>query len=692
MASSPEAPQKGPVQRQWLELLTRHSREAAYGFFAAAALLAIIPIWVGIQYRTEQMTVCVWGAILVLLALGAGLYEILREDRNRPGAIDNTRMLVLAIGGLAGFATAVLGVLLAYQWRSVFTGGLEEWRKDWWRIARCLLALFGGLALMFSSLQLARADERTSPGLRRLVYGYNALLGGLILFAILGVINVLGYVPIRPFSLLNKQYDWTQSRIYSLSSASVNLLQSLDKPVEIYVILPVEASLAYREIHTLMDNLRAVSDRVNVEYLSPDLNQKRVAELEKQYQTLDRMGLLVVYGDAHEFVRYDDLFSESEDNPSQSDRRPRFLFKGENAVISKLNYLMEGKSKATVYFTQGHGELELSSFDAGPDQGLGELKGRLEKGNYQVKELQFRAGSEKVPDDAAVVVVARPTLPFSEAELKALRDYMKPGSEAKKKGKLMALLDVVIGKNGAMVSTGLENFLGEFSVQVGNDRLLKAARGGRPTDLLVVPNRRNQVGKAMIEGGVQGFLFDDVRSVKQAGEGRGAAFAVDPLLFTLPAQGVWAEANLRADPIELLRTLTKPDRIEELRAKVSDTPIPVAVTVSESKMPMGMPPGPPGVGQQRPRLVVFGDSSWVTNRILMDERAGGSMNFDLFASSLSWLRERPDLGTIADPKERTVFVLKAEPEVVSQMRWLPAPLLIVLVIGLGAGIWVVRRR
>src|SRR5947199_4881450 len=129
MASSPEAPQKGPVQRQWLELFTQHSREAAYGFFAAAALLAIIPIWVGIQYRTEQMTVCVWGAILVLLALGAGLYEILREDRNRPGAIDNTRMLVLAIGGLAGFATAVLGVLLAYQWRSVFTGGLEEWSK-----------------------------------------------------------------------------------------------------------------------------------------------------------------------------------------------------------------------------------------------------------------------------------------------------------------------------------------------------------------------------------------------------------------------------------------------------------------------------------------------------------------------------------------------------------------------------------
>src|SRR3954447_7901653 len=117
MASSPESAPKAPVQRQWLEFLTRRNREAAYGFFVVAAFLAVIPIWVGIKFRSEQLTVCVWGAILALLALGAGLYEMLRDDRDRPDAVDNTRRLVLTVGGLAGFATAILGILLANQWR-----------------------------------------------------------------------------------------------------------------------------------------------------------------------------------------------------------------------------------------------------------------------------------------------------------------------------------------------------------------------------------------------------------------------------------------------------------------------------------------------------------------------------------------------------------------------------------------------
>src|SRR5207302_74013 len=84
------------------------------------------------------------------------------------------------------------------------------------------------LALMFASLQLARADERSSPGLRRLLYGYNAVLTGLLVLAILTVLNVLTYVPLPAWgSFFSKPSDWTQSNLFTLSTASKNLLASI---------------------------------------------------------------------------------------------------------------------------------------------------------------------------------------------------------------------------------------------------------------------------------------------------------------------------------------------------------------------------------------------------------------------------------------------------------------------------------
>src|SRR5690348_7092757 len=82
--------------------------------------------------------------------------------------------VVLFAATIAGLALIVLGIYFTAQWWGAFTGGLEEWHKNWWQLMLCELLIFGGLAVMFGALQFARAEERTNPGLRRLVYGYNA--------------------------------------------------------------------------------------------------------------------------------------------------------------------------------------------------------------------------------------------------------------------------------------------------------------------------------------------------------------------------------------------------------------------------------------------------------------------------------------------------------------------------------------
>jgi hypothetical protein len=105
-----------------------------------------------------------------------------------------------------------------------------------------------------------------------------------------------------------------------------------------------------------------------------------------------------------------------------------------------------------------------------------------------------------------------------------------------------------------------------------------------------------------------------------------------------------------------------------------------------------MPGHPPiGGGDQQPRLIVFGDASWVTNRIINSQL--GAYNYDLFSNCLSWLRERPDIGTeYAEGKIRPEYTLNAPPDVVSRLRWLPMGLMMLGLVGMGGAVWVVRRR
>src|SRR5262249_52744037 len=195
------------------------------------------------------------------------------------------------------------------------------------------------------------------------------------------------------------------------------------------------------------DNCKAINPKLEVEYLSRDLNPEAVIKLEQDYQIPELQGVLIVYGpqgdQQSEFIKYDDIFSVERSRPG-SDVKPKILFKGEGALMTKLAYLTEGKARPKVYFTQSNGELDLNGFDTNrEDVGLSVLKDRLTRANFDVQELKLGLEKSEIPDDAAIVVIARPTRPFEAGALDALRKYMNPPPDSKKKGKLIVLLDVV---------------------------------------------------------------------------------------------------------------------------------------------------------------------------------------------------------------------------------------------------------
>jgi hypothetical protein len=607
------------------------------------------------------------------------------------------------VGGLSGTVTVLLiGLALPYfEWSSTFTGGVQAWRKEWWHIAVTMLGLFGGLALMFASLQLARTDERSSAGLRRLLYGFNAVLTGLLLLAILMVFNVSTYVSLTPAwaRFFDKPSDWTEASLYTLSPASQSLIASLDKPLQVYALLNSQGDRIYPEVQNLLDNCRAVNHNIEVEYISPDYQPRRLAELMQKYSLTEGMGILLVYGkegsQEHEFISRQDLFKQDPRSPE------KFTFEGENALITSLRLLSEGRSKAVVYFSQGEGELELKDTnESAPDRGLGQLRERLEKTNYQAKELRLDDPTrDRVPDDAALVVIARPSLAFNQNALKALDAYMNPTAKDAKKGKLVVLMDVVTKRDGSMIQTGLEPFLEQFGVKVNNDRLLILPNDITrfPLQALVVgnPAGRNSLVVAFRR---QQFLFNEVRTLQIKGMDPNNPFnrySAEAFLLTLDRISLLEHPPFQSDPTKYVLDLWKgrqsDDKKRQLIAMQTQTPPVVAAIVTEPKEP-GPDADPHAAlrgAKQEPRLVVFGDASWVANDEISHPE---NFDFDLFISVLNWLRERPEIGEMAKPKDRQYFTLSASPEGVTRLHWLPGFLICLTIIGLGGGIWLVRRR
>ncbi len=432
-----------PPSRRLDEIAAAYGLQFRVGLFVLAALLAAYPVYYAARYGVGSPLPARfwWLTVLAAGALATALVNVFYDPAQRMSPGEKLRLVLILLGGLTGICTAAFGLALPFtQYSDVFGGGFAEWRKNPGPLFWTALPVIGGLVLTFVSLLFTSGMERTSAAARRLLYGYNAVLSCLLLLFIFLLLNVLPYSGVWPFKALAQTADWTSSGLYSLSQATKERLVSLNQPVKVYVLLSGADQIG-TEVETLMQNSREVTNRISWETLSPEINRRQVGELLNKYPDIsDPYGMLVIYGTepnaTHEFIPRKDLFSDT-----STEDTPRFDFKGEPALVKALTYLSEGK-KSVVYFTQGHGELDLNNRDTQrPDTGVGLATDKLTKSNYDVKPLTFEPGKAKVPDDADVVVVARPRTELPADDIAALRNYVN--GDGKKKDKLFVLFDVV---------------------------------------------------------------------------------------------------------------------------------------------------------------------------------------------------------------------------------------------------------
>jgi hypothetical protein len=693
----------------WLESLGRSKEQTSFALLGTAVAAAGAGIVLIVLNKPSTMPI-IFGCIWAALALGGiGLWSLLRE-RGQMSDADAGRALVVSVGALLGLGLFFVAVLFVYTWWETVGGGLEGWQgENGWRI--WVIALIGicGLALTFAGLLVGRTEEQSNPLLRRLLYGYNAILAGQLVLIILLVINILGYL------YLPQESDWTRNRLYTLNPKSQNILKNLENPLKVYVIVDSRDDRAYEDVSRLLENSRAVNPKVQVETVLRGRQSARVQELMRRYLLIDPLGLLVVYGsepkEDSQFIKLTDLYEFPPFNPMQRQRtREEPTFKGEDALMTAITYLEEGRSKPVVYFLQGHGELDISRSAEGnrPQHKADELRSLLEKANYTVKPLRLSAAAQdkpqdgaevesaKVPDDASVVVIAGPRTSLGRDAIAALDQYMNPREKDKKKGKMLVLFDIVVGPDKQMVRTGLEDFLAKFNVEVGNDRIMSPDQNN-PEMIYATPNPAGERNPLVAGLGDATWPMVDVRTVKprmsNPGPPQGSSNYQAEALLTTTGRVVWSETNLD-DPVRVIEELVR-NKMKGLRERLVQR-LPLAVTVSE---PTGGMAGDPhagmfGGGESKPRMVVFGNAAWASDKPLpamfVQSQQANSQYYSLFASSLAWLRERP--GAIGiEAKKRDVYAMP-ETTNVTRMLLLPGALMFVSILGLGLGMWVVRRR
>jgi hypothetical protein len=648
-------------------------------------------------------------AALVCGGVGASLFArparpTVEEQRTQ------ARTLVLTVGGLLGALLIVLGGAYFYLWSESLTKWLDrgEAKEMRWVVIPFLMVV-AGAGVVFAAIQPARADERNNQTLRRLVYGSNLALTVLLLSVALVAANVVISLKVQ------NKLDATETGFYTLGEGTKRLLAGLSEPVTAYVVMLDDDTRGTNDVKQLMYSAQdaAPPGKFTPKFVSPVSNKAEIQRLQEKYPKLTKgaTGVLLAIGEEggrHAFISEDDLIKQE---PSmRPGDRGQLSFVGEAAIVRELNFLDQQEKKPVVYFTQSNGELSLSSGGGaaaafgGAGREASQLKTFLERNYIDVKALELSGATPKVPDDATVVVVADPQSPLSEGAAKALKEYATTTSPARngKHGKLV----VAAGTGGGLAGlkdkrppkTGLEGVLGEFGVKLGEQFIYT-----EPTRQIPVPAvasvafpaaaQNNPIVQA-IAPRVPVIPFLMPREVTTAGT-PGGPFQVTPILITHPARHTWVEDEKLDDPFQTYEDL-EDGRNASLRARkqYSGTPRNVGVVVAESAAPN---PHMGGGGSGDGRAVVIGNGWIFSNEFASQFGGRGTTStpptFDLLSVSIDWLRGRPPLPPGLEGKRYEMYTFpQSEAISTTRLLYLPLGLAVIAVAGLGAGVWVMRRK
>jgi hypothetical protein len=533
------------------------------------------------------------------------------------------------------------------------------------------IPFFGVGVGLVTALQVShRRYRHVSPSLRRTFQYVGIFLNGALLAGILIIVNLVAY------RHGTHGFDLTREQTYSLSSLTLNQLETLKNPLTFYMVYGrgTRAARQLDRVAQLLEMYRSANPAmIKLETLNPYTELTRTEDLRKRapdLAVLQSGGVLIESGErtGAEFVVVPgrEMFEPVAANraPENSDRFES-VFKGEDAITSALIRLRDDR-KSKVGFVTGHGESLISDvIPAGP--GLGIWRSRLASVGCETIELNLL--TDAIPADLSLLIIAGPKSPFKPDELAKLTAYAERG------GPVLALV-------GNTEPSGIEPFLKSFNLEIG--------RG------LVIDRRLNynnlRLVFALLKDGLKHPITASLQSDRAVLVPNGAPIHIAGQ--SAPRGQTSAPVNANLVPSKILVTGPSSWAETDLKNprpeldKEADEPGPVIVGVAvQERTPAGAADSESPPREGKPRLVLFSSRSLADNIVQGIEPT----NLDLVMNSASWLRGRPDAVGIA-PKTHVALTLAANPLLRFRLVFVPTVLAIMLIIAAGAIVYVARRE
>ncbi len=438
-----------------------------------------------------------------------------------------------------------------------------------------------------------------------------------------------------------QRIDLTDVGTQSLSEETRKVLASLETDVHA-IAFPSREGGGPEALRDLLENCRVASRRFTYEMVDAERN----LSLAKQYEvrSLDTT-VLVAGGKSH--------------NVTEAT---------EQALTNGLRELLLDRERK-VYFTAGHGEHPLEGTGNEVYSGV---RGDIQGANFPVEPLTL-INAEKIPDDAAVIVIGGPRTPFLEPEIDLLRAYVGGG------GALIVLLD-------PEKDAGLRELLGEWGVGLDDDLIVdRTSRvlGGDYTTPVVMEYNAD----TFMAGFNVATFFPEARSVEPLSP---APPGVTVKRIASTSQGAWGEKG---------KSEIKEGVVEFQAGTDIPGPVPVAVLSELPPRDDGAEPqadNPPradeggGNGETeapaRGKVVVFGDSDFIADAYL-----GLSGNADFFLNTLEYLAREAN-PVLIERRQREgapLFMTAEQGQALSLVSFALSPGLVLLG---GLMVWRYRRK
>ena len=354
--------------------------------------------------------------------------------------------------------TAVVCVGLSGVFLGAFVWLASKEATPW---AAVISSAATGLVVAAVGLFNAPAARLSRPG-RMLAYWVLAAV------LVLELMIPLNYVGIQRHA----KWDWTESKLRSLSEMTDKVLGRVDKPLHVSTFFfqqDPQQRAAFTIVKDLLEEYRQRNPNLVVDNIDPSRDTDKMFAAAKRLNIEDPRELmqLVVfeYEKGRKDVPVQSLFSMMPGEvPSEEMHPDQWGFVGEQMFTSAILDLTETHRKE-LWFLTSHGELS-------PDEELNDIASALKRMSYQVRTFDTLA--DGVPDNCSVLVILRPkpAMPFNDRELNSLGRYLGEG------GKLF------LGVNGGG-SCGFEPILGDFGIQIGRNYIVDQTSGNAELSLVV---------------------------------------------------------------------------------------------------------------------------------------------------------------------------------------------------------------